>query len=312
MAIDATNAGPDELVLPGASRATIVLGFASLGGLVGFVVATRLSASMLGLELPDDVPEYMPSLMMAGAGLGWVVGVGLGWAAGYRARGAGPRARRLVNVGAAAIAIGAVLIVIWPVRAGWPDTRVEFFHAWHTWGEGGKGGPAFVAVTVLDALVAAATLLVMGRDRGAEHLSPRGVAGAIGVTGLLMGGTAFVLSVALVPLTWPGDVGHLRTKAVYRTTSSLVAAVTEHEDRTGEFPSTLAQVLAAGGRLRPGTQVGFLGEVRGSFCVRVGIDAGATSAVDPHYSALVHRRPQGAKSWTGAEVWSGNSCRNEP
>ena len=282
MAIDATTAGPDELVLPGASRATIVLWFASLGGLVGFVVATGLSASMLGLELPDDVPEFMPSLMMAGAGIGWVVGVGLGGIAGYRARGAGPRVRRLANVGAAAVALGAVLIVAWPVRAGWPDTQVEFFHAWHTWGAGGKGGPAFVVITVLDALVAAATLLVIGRDSGAENPSPRRVAGVIGVTGLLVGGMAFVLGVALVPLAWPGDVGHLRTKAVYRTTSSLVAAVAEHEDRTGEFPATLDQVLAAGGRLRPGTQVEFLGVVDGSLCMRVGIDAGGTAADDPH------------------------------
>ena len=88
MAIDATTGGPDELVLPGESRATIVLGFASLGGLAGFVVAARLSATMLGLELPDDVPESMPFFMMAGAGIGWVAGVALGGLAGYRARGA--------------------------------------------------------------------------------------------------------------------------------------------------------------------------------------------------------------------------------
>jgi hypothetical protein len=310
MAIEATSDRPQELVLPGASRATIVLGFASIGGLVGFVVATWLAASMLGLELPDRVPEYMPFLMMAGAGIGWVVGVGLGWIAGYRGRGAGSRVRRLADVGAAAVVIGAVLIVIWPVRTGWPDTHVEFFWAWHTWGEGGKGGPAFVAVTVLDALVAASTLIVMSRDRGVEAPWPRRVAGLVGVIGLVVGATAFVLGVALVPLTWPGDVGHRQTKAVYRTTESLVAAVAEHEDRTGEFPSTLAQVLAAGGRLRPGTQVEFLGEVDGSICLRVGIDAGVTTADDPHYSALVHRRPRGAKSWTSSEVWLGNSCRD--
>jgi hypothetical protein len=311
MVTTATTAGPDELVLPGASRATIVLGFASLGGLVGFVVATMLSASMLGLELPDRVPEFMPSFMMVGAGIGWVMGVALGGAAGYRARGAGPGVRRLANVGAAAVAIGAVLIVVWPVRVGWPDTHVELFHAWHTWGEGGKGGPAFVAVTVLDALVVAATLLVMGRDRGAERPSPRPLAGAIGVAGLLVGGTAFVLGMALVPLAWPGDVDHLRTKAVYRTTESLVAAAAEHEDRTGEFPSTLEQLLAAGGKVRPRTRVEFLGEIDGSLCLRVGIDGGGRTADDPRYSALVHRRPQGSESWTSSEVWLGNSCSTE-
>jgi hypothetical protein len=103
-------------------------------------------------------------------------------------------------------------------------------------------------------------------------------------------------------------VDHLRTKAVYRTTESLVAAAAEHEDRTGEFPSTLDQVLASGGRLRSGTQVEFLGEVDGSLCLRVGIDGEGTAADDPHYSALVHRRPPGAKSWTASEVWLGNSC----
>jgi hypothetical protein len=311
MVTTATTAHPDELVLPGASRATIVLGFASLGGLVGFVVATMLSASLLGLELPDRVPEFMPSLMMAGAGIGWVMGIALGWAAGCRARGAGPGVRRLANIGAAAVAIGAVLIVVWPVRAGWPHTHVEFFHAWHTWAEGGKGGPAFVAITVLDALVAVATLLLMGRDRGAEHPSPWPLAGAIGVTGLLAGGAAFVLGMSLVPLTWPGDVEHLRTRAVYRTTESLVAAAAEHEDRTGEFPSTLEELLAAGGKIRPRTRVEFLGEVAGSLCLQVGIDGGGPAADDPHYSALVHRRSQGVKSWTSSEVWLGNSCSSE-
>jgi hypothetical protein len=57
--------------------------------------------------------------------------------------------------------------------------------------------------------------------------------------------------------------------------------------------------------------VEFLGEIDGSLCLRVGIDGGGRTADDPHYSALVHRRPQGSESWTSSEVWLGNSCSTE-
>ena len=46
---------------------------------------------------------------------------------------------------------------------------------------------------------------------------------------------------------WPGDVGHLRTKDwCTARRRALSRSVAEHADRTGEFPATLDQVLAAG------------------------------------------------------------------
>jgi hypothetical protein len=103
-------------------------------------------------------------------------------------------------------------------------------------------------------------------------------------------------------------VADVRSGAVRRTTESLSDAVSEHLDRTGSFPPNLAEVLAAGGRVQQGTQVEFAGVVNGSFCVRVGIDVGEQRADDPHWSALVHRRPPGSNDWTSEETLRGNSC----
>jgi len=283
----------------------IVLGFASIGGLVGIIAAIYVGVTALAMEPPDDA-EYLPFVMMVGAGAGWLIGTGLGSIAGSRARPPGATGRRLVLLGAVAVVIGAATIAIWPNTSGWPDGEVTFFSTWRV-----VGGTELEIATMVDAAIAAFTFLAVRRHHDGEGSAhPRRVAGAIGTAGLLLGGLAFAYGVAIVPMTWSGNVRHLATRAVYRTTTSLVEAAGEHQGLTGSFPTNLAEVLAAGAKVRPGTQVEFAGVVNGSFCVRVGVDVGEQHADDPHYSALVHTRPPGSKSWTSAETWTGNSCTN--
>lgn len=257
------------------------------------------------MELPDDA-EYLPFVLMIGAGAGWLVGAGLGSIVGAGAGPPGAVGRRLVLLGTVAVVVGAVVIVIWPVSSGWPDDGATLFSLWRA----GGGGTAFEIVISVDAALAVMTFLAMSRHsegNGSRH--PGRVVGATGVGGLLLGGSVFVLAVGLVALNWSETVAHQQYRAVYRTTTSLVNAVGEHEDRTGSFPASIEEVLAAGGKVRPGAQVEFAGVVNGSFCVRVGVDVGQVYPADPHYSALVHRRPPGSKAWTSEETWEGNSCR---
>jgi hypothetical protein len=299
--LDASSDAPRR----GASRPTIILGFASIGGLLGMVAGAYVGATAFGMAIPDDA-EYLPFSMMLGAGAGWLGGAGIGSMVGEGARAPGTIGRKLVLLGAVAVVIGAV-IAIWPVSSAWPDGGVTFFWSWRA----GRGGLAFETVILVDATLAVMTFLAVSRHHvGEDSGRPGRVAGATGIAGLLLGGSVFALGLGLVALCWSETVAHQQYRAVYRTTTSLASAAAEHEARTGSFPTNLEEVLVAGGKVRPGAQVEFAGVVNGSFCVRVGVDVGDVEerAGDPHYSALVHRRPAGSKAWTSGETWEGNSC----
>ncbi len=288
----------------GASRPTIVLGYAALGGLIGMVAGAPVAFNVLGLRLPDNTEGLEPAVMVT-AGLGWLVGAGFGSVAGAHARPAGVAGRWLLLAGAIAVVVGAVAIAIWPVRSGWPETETIFFSFWRHGGD----ELAFVIVTMVDAALAVGTFVAVGRHHDVEGSSrPTKLAGAIGIAGLVLGGLWFALGMALLPLSWSGSLTSVQRHAVWRTTSGVADAVGDYADRTGAFPTNLEDVRAAFRRIRPGTQVQFAGVVNGSFCIRVGVDVGEQHASDPHYSVLVHRRPPGSNSWTSSETQLGNSC----
>lgn len=290
----------------GASGPTIVLGFASIGGLVGLVGAAVLIVAAItsgGPPEPGDGADGMLFFVMLAAGVGWLVGAGIGSTLAEGARAVGVLGRRLVLGGACAVALGVALIVIWPRAAGWPETEVIFFSIWRT-----SGGPAFAIATMIDAAIALMTFLGVSKHHGLEGWGrPRRAVGAIGIAGLLVGWLVFASGIAFVLSTWSDEVSHDQYLAVHRTTTSLRDAVSEHLDRTGSYPANLAEVLAAGGEIQPGAQVEFAGVKNGSFCIRVGV-IGERPADDPHYSAQINRRPPGAKNWTSSRTQSGNSC----
>jgi hypothetical protein len=187
----------------GASRPTIVLGFASLGGFLGMVAGAYVGATAFGAELPDDA-EYLPFFMMLGAGAGWLLGTGLGSVVGEGARAPGTIARRLMLVGAFGVVIGASVTAIWPVSSGWPARSVVLFSFWR-----GGAQTAFEVTTMVNAALAVSTFVAVSRSRAGEHSWPPGrVAGGIGIGGLFMGGLAFVLGIGLVPLNWSETVAH--------------------------------------------------------------------------------------------------------
>ncbi len=257
----------------------------------------------LGMELPDHA-DLLPFCMLLGAGVGWLVGVGLASIVGKGARPAGPIGRRLVLSAAVIVSIVAVAVAISPTPVGWPQVRMTFFSLWRI-----DGGTWLEIALLADAAIAVATFLAVSRhhDVGRAH-DPGRLAGATGIAGLGLGALVFLLGTGLMALTWQDAVGHQKYRVVYRTTNSLAGAASRREERTGSFPANLEEVLAAGGRIQPGAKVEFAGVVKGSFCVRVGVDEGEGDAGDPHYSALVHSRPPGSNAWIGSETWAGNSC----
>jgi hypothetical protein len=293
----------EDLPRRGASRPTIVLGFASVGGFVGLVAGGFLGFHALGMELPDHA-DLLPACMLIGAGLGWLNGVALGSIVAKDARPPGTAGRWLLFLGAAIVVLGAIVITIAPVPSGRPEGGMTFFSFWAS-DEGTLAG----IVLLGDAAIAVATFWAVSRQRDRDGSGrPGRLAGATGIAGLLLGWFVFAFGMWFVAQNWSSTMGHQQYRVVYGTTNSLANAASRRLERTGSFPANLDEVFAAGGRIQPGAVVEFAGVVHGSFCIRVGVDEGEDPPSDPHYSALVHRRPRGANSWVGLEVGQGNSC----
>jgi hypothetical protein len=301
--IQPSSDSPSDHPRRGASRPTIVLGLACIGGFVGLVAGGFIGFHALGMELPDHA-DLLPFCMLVGAGAGWLSGAALGSVVGRDARSPGTTGRRLVLVGSVVVVIGAFVIASLPVRSGWPEGGVTFFSFWRRSG----GAVAGIAV-VVDAAIALATLWSVGRNRPGDGSGlPGPFAGATGIAGLCLGGLTFVFAMWFAAANWSSTVEHQKYRVVYATTTSLANAASRRLDRTGSFPTNLDEVLAAGGRIQPGALVEFAGVVHGSFCARVGVDDGEDRLGDPRYAALVHRRPKGSHSWTSSEIGQGNSC----
>ena len=216
----------------GASRPTIVLGYATIGGLIGNVAGAPVAFHLFGLELPDNTEGLAPAVMVT-AGLGWLIGAGFGSIAGAHARPIGVAGGRLLLAGAVAVTVGAVAIAIWPARSGWPETETIFFSLWRHGGD----ELAFVIVTMVDAALVVGTYLAVSGHHDVEGSSrPSKLAGAIGITGLVLGGLWFALGMALMPLLWSGSLTADQVQAVYRTTSGVAGAVDDYADRRERSP----------------------------------------------------------------------------
>src|SRR5687768_1512862 len=61
---------------PAPARATIILGFAAFGAVLGFILASVIGLEFLGFELPDA--DGLPTVALVGAGWGWALGAQLG------------------------------------------------------------------------------------------------------------------------------------------------------------------------------------------------------------------------------------------
>jgi hypothetical protein len=301
------RAGANGDELRGASRATIVLGFASIGGVLGLVVGAIVGVNHMGMTLPDDA-EYLPTAMLSAGAMGWLAGGAIGAFGPLGARPPGPISRRFIRAGAVVVLLGAGALAVWP-GVSLVDGR------WN-----GPGSAAFEVATLVGAAIVAATFLAVSlwprqpamhpSDAHTRTSTPapnagrvpgRGV-GAVSIMGLLLGAAVFIFGLAQVPLSHANARAHEEQEAVVMTASRMVSVAADVERETGAFPDDLDQILRAGGRIVPGTRVAFLGVVGSSFCVVVGIDGGGDRTEDPRATAIVHPRAQ------GSTVRLGGSC----
>ena len=303
MTAQATVDDPSEDLRRGASRPTIVLGLACIGGFVGLIAGGFIGFHALGMELPDHA-ELLPLCMLVGAGAGWLSGAGLGSIVAKDARPPGAPGRRLVFAGTVVVVIGAFVIASLPVRSGWPEGGVTLFSFWRR-----SGGMAAGIAVLVDAGIALATLWSVSRDQQGDGSGrPGRFASTIGIAGLCLGCLSFAFVMWFAAANWSSTMDHQKYRVVYKTTTSLANAASRRLDRTGSFPANLDEALAAGGDVQPGAVVEFAGVVDGSFCARVGVDEGEDHVGDPRYYTLVHRRPKGSHAWTGSETGLGNAC----
>jgi hypothetical protein len=262
-------------------RATFPLGIGTLLAAAGFVAGTAYAVHVLGQDLPDGNPNQLLASGLVGAGVGWSVGAALGAVMARRAARFSARQAWLVRgIGLAALPIGTTLV-------------------WLRWLSVGSQGPTryigrSYAALVADALVVCLSLLLVagGRHPATQLEQDRTRIGsrltrcavAFGVT---MGCLVLIALLGSVLVT-PRAVEHARQEqANHRTAESLIRAATRVMDRDGAYPGDVASLLAAGGKLQPGSVVTLVSGSGDRLCLTVGTDAGSGEGREPYWSASV-------------------------
>jgi hypothetical protein len=286
----------------GASRPTIVLGYASIGAVAAMIAGGFIGLFALGLEMPDGA-DGLPFPMMVGASVGWVAGATRGFRAGRNAKPAGRAGGMLLLLGGEIMVLGAVVILLLPTP--WRLGGTVTYFSWRRY----PSGPEFVAAMVAGTVLVLATFLLVWLPRAPAQSERRsGSVDWTGRVGVVVGVASFWFAMLSVQGQWSAAAARQRYEAASSTLSNLMTAAERQYDRSGSYPTSLEEVIAAGGRIRPGTTVEFAGVANDAFCARVGIDIGEENRTGPpQFAGLVHPHTPGSPGWI--ETWSGsNSC----
>jgi hypothetical protein len=259
------------------ARATLVLGAASFGSVLGFVIGGALAFPLFDLELPDHW-EYLGSSAMAGAALGWLLGA----AGGLNATGG---ARRPAPWGTWALRIAAVVAAIITILAMMAEGAIVHRQDGITETE----LPWLRAATTIGGLLVSGTLVSLSfprrQDRSAS--SPGRVAWTLSVVGILLGLSLFATIVG----AWHVRYDHWTTqefgRPASRTMSSLRFALEDHHDRTGTYPADEMPLLAAGGRIYDGATIVAAEPFGKGFCLIVAMHGEDGSVVEPFSGVVV-------------------------
>ena len=135
---------------PAPARATIILGFAAFGAVLGFILASVIALEFLGFELPDET-SGLSTAALVGAGWGWALGAQLGDLTSPDARPIQASARRWLRIAAMVAIVLGVAIVIEEARLVGPNGLDTAELPW------------FRAVTAADVIAGSATLLSASR-----------------------------------------------------------------------------------------------------------------------------------------------------
>jgi hypothetical protein len=94
---------------PTPARATIILGLAAFGAVLGFILASVIGLEFLGFELPDAAG--LSTVALVGAGWGWALGARLGDLTSSGARPIQASTRRGLQItGTGAVVLGVAVV----------------------------------------------------------------------------------------------------------------------------------------------------------------------------------------------------------
>lgn len=171
--------------------------------------------------------------------------------------------------------------------------------------------------TLIDAAIVAVTLAIVAGWRGPtdrsgargsrlDRLASVGIASACVL--VLLGVPAAHALRDGVASAAADERASLQARANERTASSLGGVANRYWDAHGVYPTNLAVLLAAGGKIGRGSHVNFVGVVPGGFCVRVGTEDGTGHGGPPYFSVVVYPRPPRQSSWVGGEGTDTDAC----
>jgi hypothetical protein len=135
---------------PGPARATIILGVASFGAVLGFILAFVIGLEFLGFELPDAA-SGLSTVALVGAGWGWAIGALLGDLTSSGARPIQASTRRGLRIAALVAVVLGVAVVFGEARLVAPNGLLAAELPW------------IRAATAADAIAGSATLLSASR-----------------------------------------------------------------------------------------------------------------------------------------------------
>jgi hypothetical protein len=283
-------APPETPERRGPSRATVAIGAASFGAVIGFFLGAWVGVAFLGMALIDS-NAWLPIACSTGAGIGWLLGALVGTSVGAGAPRCTPLGRLTLFTAASTVIIAMVVLV--RLEGDLADGGSEFL-------SNGRLG-WYRVMTVVCAVLAAATFVgIAGDSERAEERPPgRGMyfLAAIGISilGLLLLGVWMQVRYELA-----SQRDAKLARPVQRTVRSLVDVAAEYEDVHGVFPRHAGALLSSGGRVHPEAVLVHAARYRKGFCVIVGRKAPNGTAVEPFFAGVARRH---------SLTFGGNTCR---
>lgn len=242
------------------TRATIILGFASIGAGLGAAVGGIAMIALHPGFLPD-YPPYAASGTVAGAGIGWFLGAIAGAGASRGGRAVGRGAAIVLWIGATAAIASAV--VLWTYWESFVLTEVISEGELH----------AIRLATLGSGVVVALTLVVASFAEPSDGGEPAHghFAQVVSVAGIIVLATLFV---TILSSTYFGQRHRLdlRMQRATEIATRLLANAQAVNEELGRFPTTRRELIHGSHVSQaPDVEVRNFRETAEGFCVAVAI-----------------------------------------
>jgi hypothetical protein len=264
------------------SRATLPLGFGTIGAAIGFIVGLWFAVNVQGQDLLDGNPQVQELSELLGAGVGWVIGASIGLAfASEEPKPSRTDAWRTRRVAVAMLLIG----FLW----AWWERSNELEQGLHvpTLAAGVPG------ILLLDTALVALTLLAVAgvgtrrSDRPAGSSEGGRLIDGIGRAGMGFGCFVLISVLAAAPQARRSSETPRQVRTNYRTLYRVTNAAQRYMEKRGSVPHGLGSLRHLGARIPSGTVIASFEPLEDGVCVVVGTDHDG-AAVEPLVSGIVY------------------------